>query len=211
MFRYLLMTIILIDLLQARENPFFSAEGSKGLPVSSNRPKDFEPLKRAAINLPDSARVLKEVTVQYQNLDGSLASTSISLDHSVDWHLPIFISQTFSTDKKVLKKKVTTNKTTYKMVADLDEAVFYQAGNSMRVKTTDRLIRHFMVTRPHRVVMDFEKDANFRSRSKDISDKPYKKIRMGNHDGYYRVVIELDGQYHYEIVSQEGAHLLTCF
>lgn len=205
------MTVILTSLLQARENPFFSAEDTKGLPVSSNRSKDFEPLKRAAVNLPDSARVLKEVTVQYQNLDGSLATTSIALDHSVDWHLPIFISQTFSTDEKVLKKKVTTTRATYKLIADLDEALFYQAGNSMRIKTSDKLIRHFMITRPHRVVMDFEKEANFRSRSKDISDKPYKKIRMGNHDGYYRVVIELDGQYHYKIVSEDDAQVLTCY
>lgn len=211
MFRFLLLPIVLFSLTQARDNPFFPTEGIKNLPVSSNKIKSFTPLQRVALNLPGSARIVKEVTIRYQNLDGSIDSKSILLDHSVDWHLPIFISQTFTTDEKPTPKIEKIPEKKYKKIVNFGEAAFYQAGNSMKIKTADKLIRHFMVVKPHRIVMDFKKVADFRSKTKKISGAPYKKIRMGNHSGYYRVVIELDGQYHYTIKYEEKALVLTCY
>jgi hypothetical protein len=51
--------------------------------------------------------------------------------------------------------------------------------------------------------MDFKRVTDFRSKSKTLSNAPYKTIRLGNHDGYYRAVIELDGQYQYTIDKNE--------
>jgi len=211
MLRHLFALIILFDLSYARENPFFFAEGTKALPVSSNKTKSIEPLRRAAITLPASARVIKKVTIDYQNLDGSIAKKTISLDRSVDWHLPIFVSQTFTTDEKPEKKRHTLSGKEFSLIADMDVVRYYQSGNTLRIETADKLIRHFMVIKPHRIVMDFKREMELSTRSKKLKGKPFTKIRMGNHDGYYRVVIELDGQYHYKIEAEANAQLLTCY
>lgn len=211
MLRFFFLPIVLLSLTQARDNPFFPAEGIKNLPISSNKIKSFTPLQRVALNLPGSARIVKEVTIRYQNLDGSIASKSILLDRSVDWHLPIFISQNFISDENTISTIQKTPEKKYEKIVDFGVAAFYQSGSSMKIETADRLIRHFMVVEPHRIVMDFKKVADFRSKTKKISGTPYKKIRIGNHSGYYRVVIELDGQYHYTIKHEDKALVLTCY
>lgn len=211
MTRLLLIAMLLVTMSVARENPFFSAEGTKALPVSTNKIKVMEPLQRAAINLPGSARVIKQVTVEYQNLDGSLAKKSISLDQSVDWHLPIFISQTFTTDERPAQKRDAYSAKDFALVADFDVISFYQSGNDLRIVTKDEMMRHFMLIDPHRIAIDYRHDGSFSTVSKKIDAKPFKKVRLGNHDGYYRVVIMLDGQYKYKIKEEMNGQLLSCY
>ncbi len=216
MYRSLLVPLLLLGALEARENPFFPAEGMKDMPVTASDIQQFDPLKRAAISLPDSARVLKEVTVKYQNLDGSIGSKSITLDHSVDWHIPLFVSQSYTATKSniepVPEPKKTTKKSEFKKLADFGEASFHQSANTLKIVTGDQLLRNFMLVNPHRIVLDFQRDADFRSKTQLIKDgKPYKKIRLGNHKGYYRAVIELDGQYRHEIDVREGELYIRCF
>jgi hypothetical protein len=216
-YRFLLIFPLLLTLLEARDNPFFPAEGVKDLPVTSSEIKAFDPLKRAAITLPDSARVLKKVTVEYQNLDGSVGKRSIDLDNSVDWHLPLFVSQSYSATKteaavssKPSKKQASTP--AFNKIAGFTEATFYQSDKTIKIATDDPLLRHFMLVEPHRIVLDFKRDADFLSKSKLIEKgKPFTKIRLGNHKGYYRVVIELDGQYRYDIDKRSGAIFLRCY
>lgn len=179
--------------------------------VTTNKPKSFEPLKQASVTLPDSARVIKEVTVRYQNLDGSLDTRTISLENSVDWHLPIFVSQSYSAQAPRKEVVSRSKQTGYKNAAAFSEATFYQSGKKMRIKTADRLLRHFMMIKPHRIVMDFERVTDFRSKSKVINSAPYKAVRLGNHDGYYRAVIELDGQYQYKVGKEAGMILLEVY
>ena len=54
-----------------------------------------------------------------------------------------------------------------------------------------------MLVDPHRIVMDFEREANFLSFEKKLKTLPFMDVRIGNHDGYYRVVIALDGHYRF--------------
>jgi hypothetical protein len=65
-----------------------------------------EPLKRATIAISSQARVIKKVTVEFKNLDGSIESKSIDLDNAIDWHLPLFISQKY-TQSRFLNSTVT--------------------------------------------------------------------------------------------------------
>ncbi len=211
MFRSLLFFTLLITLLEARENPFFPAQGTKDLNVSSNQTKSFDPLKRAAVTLPDSARVLKEVTVRFQNLDGSIGTRTISLEHSVDWHLPVFISQSYGSNETIQEKTKPYINKDFITVAKFKEIKFFQSGKSMKIMTRDKLLRHFMMIKPHRIVMDFERVTDFRSKSKVLNKAPYKNIRLGNHHGYSRAVIELDGQYRYKIESEDGAMMLQVY
>ena len=215
MYRSVLIALLLFSPMMARENPFFPAEGMKELPVTSSEVESFAPLKRAAVTLPDSARVIKKVTVEYQNLDGSIDSRSIDLDHSIDWHLPLFVSQSYSATREEgdpATEAAAKKPEPFTELANFGEAAFYQSGKTLKIVTKDPLLRHFMLVDPHRIVIDFKRDADFRSKSRTVKEgRPFKSIRLGNHKGYYRAVIELDGQYRYRIDTETDAILIRCY
>jgi len=222
-FKSIILLISLIISLNARENPFFPSKDSQNLSISTNKLQKYEPLKRATLTLPSSARVLREVSVEYVNLDGSIEKKSISLDNSIDWHLPLFISQSYTNDdgsekapmlqkEEVSKKeKISKKEQRFKKVADYGFISFFLNAKALKIVTKDRMIRHFMLVSPYRIVIDFRRDDDFRSYQKDLKNSIYKSIRIGNHKGYYRVVIELDGQYEIDFKKDTGNYLLGCY
>ena len=212
MIKALFITILLLLSLNARENPFFADKGEKDIPYSSNENRIKTPLLRATITLPAQARILQKVTVEYKNLDGSLETKSIELDNSVDWHLPIFISQNYragQTENKSAKiKKQSVNKTKYKEIASISPLKIYSSGKNLKLVTADKMLRNFMLVNPHRVVVDFKRDSSMKSYVKKNPKNIFTKVRIGNHDGYYRVVIELDGLYRHTLDKISNGYLL---
>ena len=61
---------------------------------------------------------------------------------------------------------------------------------------------------PYRIVVDFKAEYNFRSISKLVSENIIKSIRIGNHNGFYRVVLELDGQYKYSFTQEGNSYII---
>jgi len=202
--RILFIFIILILSLNARENPFFASDGEKDINFSSNENRDKEPLKRATITLPAQARILQKVTIEYKNLDGSIEKKNIELDNAIDWHLPIFISQNYSPIEKVAVKKVV--KLNYKEIASIKYAKFYKSNKILKIVTKDKMLRNFLLTKPHRIVLDFERESKMKSYKKNLKGI-FCKIRVGNHDGYYRVVLELDGLYRYKMTKVSEGYI----
>jgi len=166
------------------------------MPITSNQITKYPPLKRVAISLPDQARVLEEVTVSYKNLDGSIEKKTIQVDRSVDWHIPLFISQSYNTTDKAEKSTSKVKKRTRNI--DFEFINYTISKKEILIHTEDKLIRNFLLVNPHRIVLDFKREANFLSYEKSLTTIPFKELRMGNHDGYYRVVISLDGRYRYQ-------------
>jgi len=213
--RVLLVSLFLIITLQARENPFFPAKGEKEMPFTSNDDRTHQPLPRSSIALPSSARVIKKVTIEYENLDASVDTRSIKLNNSVDWHLPIFVSQNIAEAQPIKltptpkKKKQITKVEKYKKIATTKFVSFYATNKSLKLVTKDKLIRNFLLVQPHRIVLDFKKDASLKSYIKKVPNSAFAKIRVGNHDGYYRAVIELDGQYRYKMKEIAGGYIFT--
>ncbi len=203
MIRFLLLSLFILVTLNARENPFFASSGEKDIPFTSNENRTKLPLKRATISLPAQARVLQKVTLEYQNLDGSIEKKSIELDNAVDWHLPVFISQSYNEEEKnnttKLKRKISKKTDNYNEIASNKYVKFYSSNKTLKLVTEDKLLRSFLLVNPHRIVLDFKRDSNMKSYSKNISKNIFTKVRIGNHDGYYRVVIELDGLYRYKV------------
>lgn len=200
--------------LEARENPFFPSEGEKDLPYTSNENTSLPQLKRASLTLPSRARVIKKVTVEYENLDASVENKAIELNHSIDWHLPIFISQNYSDQSAkapIVKKSIVGKKGVqkYKKVASIKDASFFISKNKFKIISADKLIRHFLLGQPHRIVLDFEKETTQKTHKQIIDKSVFTKVRVGNHDGYYRVVIELDGYYRYKLKKQADGCLIT--
>ena len=201
MIKVFVLALALFLSLQARQNPFFPSVGEQDLTQTSNKDTSIPMLKRAIIELPSHSRVLKKVSVTYKTLDGSIETKSIELNKAVDWHLPIFISQSMGeiTTKKIIKKQknkkyITLFKSKY--------VKFYKHTNELKIITKDKIIRHFLITNPHKIVIDFKRITNLKSMVKHLNTSIFKKVHIGTHKDYYRVVIELDGKYKYEIVKK---------
>lgn len=214
MLKVLLATFFLVINTQARENPFFPSEGEEDLPYTSNESVAAPKLNRASISLPSTARVIKKVTIEYENLDASYESKSIDLENTIDWHLPIFISQSYTNAntqhvKSRNLKSTKKPKSSYKNIAGMKHVKFSVAENSLKVSTSDKLMRHFLLPQPHRIVMDFKRESTTKSYSKKIPNSLFTKIRIGNHKGYYRVVVELDGYYRYNLKKSSKGLFLT--
>jgi hypothetical protein len=70
------------------------------------------------------------------------------------------------------------------------------------------MIWNFLLTKPHRIVCDFKRDIDIRTYKKEVASKGIiEKVKLGNHKGYYRVVIELDGYYRYKLQSSKDAYV----
>ncbi|MEA2110443.1 MAG: AMIN domain-containing protein [Campylobacterota bacterium] len=208
--KVLLSCLIISSLALARENPFFPSEGIEDLPISSNSVNRRPQLKRSALTLPDSARILKQVTIKYQNLDGSLETKSITLDHNVDWHVPVFISQSYNNTNKDSAKPDKQSIDNREKIHRISDFINYSiAKNSIALITNDKLLRHFMLINPHRVVLDFKRDSRVKSKNIPLKSRPFTIIKYGNHSDYYRIVVGLDGKYHYELKKHSGKVVIT--
>jgi hypothetical protein len=207
--KQLLLLGLLVIFLHARENPFFPSQGEEDLPFTSNDIQNLEPLKRAALSLPPHARVLQKVTVEYKNLDGSIESKTINVNNAVDWHLPIFISQSYVDTVSVLPKE--QQEDSYSLLGEIAFAKFYEKKKSFKILTSDKLIRNFLLADPHRIVIDFQKDATLKSFIKKNPKSIFKTVRVGNHKGYYRVVLELDGAYRYQMNIENDGYSFKLF
>ena len=193
----------------ARENPFFPITGEADIPLTTNKVVTIAPLKRAAISLPSTARTLQKITLSYKNLDGSLAKKSIVLQNSIDWHIPIFISQNINErEEKAQTKQRKTSK--FKKIADFRVLLVYTTNQQLKLVTKNRMIRHFLLTDPHRVVCDFKSKTDMHSYVKKIKgDSKVKEVRFGNHKGYYRIVLTLDGLYRYKTQAIPEGYIIT--
>ena len=197
--------------LFARENPFFPINSELDIPLSGQQVKKAPMLKRATLTLPSTAREIERVTVTYKNLDGSIAKKSVELQNSVDWHLPIFISQNYNLTREVQTQLQKPKKSVkFKKLASLGFITFYTQGKVMKIKTKDKLLHSFLLVKPHRIVCDFKRETDLRSYvKKGDASSVFKKITVGTHTGYYRVVVELDGSYAYSVKKESEGYRIV--
>ncbi len=214
MIRQFFLLFLFSTILFSRENPFFPIE-AEDIPLTTNQYQEDVPLKRASIKLPSTARTIETVTISYKNLDGSIANKTIELQNSIDWHLPIFITQTYQDETNIKKPaKAETKievKKVYKEMASLPFIKFKIYKNEIKIDTKDKILRAFLLVNPHRIVCDFKRETNIRSYVKKVKGEDVTLIKVGTHKGYYRVVIELDGSYKYRKTSTKTGYLFTLY
>jgi len=216
MYKITLLFLALAYSLVARENPFFPLNAELDIPLTTNQTQSIPELKRAALTLPSTARQIESVTVKYKNLDGSTDVKSIELQNSIDWHIPIFISQNYNlssvkeSEKKTQAVVKPKKKIQFTKFTSLKFISFYTNKKVMKIKTKDKMIRSFLLTKPHRIVCDFKRETDLRSFEKIASKKSiFKQINIGTHSGYYRVVIELDGLYKFSIDKSTDGYIIS--
>lgn len=207
-----LLFIAIITSLSARVNPFFPPKESESPSITNNTVVQHPALKSISMVLPSSARVVKEISVAYINIDGSEERKTISVDNSVDWHQPIVISQSGALQSNSLSPKnipvLVKNDPSYRDVANFQNVSFFVKNKTLKITTKDTYIQNFLMVNPYRVVLDFKGDYSFQSFSKNVQGSVFKSVRIGNHDGYYRVVVEFDGQYKYTFQKENGSYII---
>jgi len=202
-----LFVFLIITMAFCRENPFFPVNSSDELSYTTNKVKKYQSFHSQAISLPNTARILQSVIVEYKNLDGSISQKRVDIQKAIDWHQPLMIEQGNSDNNQSCTIQPMIEKP-FQEIGSTKFIAFYYRNMELKIATTDRLLRHFILIKPDRIVLDFKRDIDFRTKS-FFSKKIFKKITIGNHSGYYRVVIQLDGKYIYKIKKEKDSYIIT--
>jgi hypothetical protein len=202
MTKALLISSLFITSLLSRDNPFFSLSEGTELPVSSEKSDYKPPLRSMTYNFPDNSRVLKTVSFTFQNIDGSLETRKVEIDQSIDWRTPLILSQ--SGDRKsipALKQSTSAN---------CDFMQFSNSENRLSIITKDLMVRHFTLTDPDRVIVDFKHKSLFQSYEKDLLSLPYTKVKVTNHGSFARVILTLDGRHICQVSKTDQGASIIC-
>lgn len=200
----LFLSLFLFGALCARENPFFAANPSDVQKVTSNLPDTKPQLSSVNYTLPNQARILKEVTLTIQNIDGSIEKRKIQIDQSIDWHRSLTISQS---NGSTTAPSSEINKISS---ANFGFIRFNSQGKNLTIKTTDVLVRHFVLSSPNRIVLDFKRNTAFQSMQQKLNAAPYLDVTIGNHGKFARATITLDGRYDYVLNKMGELISITC-
>ncbi len=188
------LSILLLLAAEARENPFFPLDETKKQKVTSNTADTYPHMGTIHYTFADNARVIKEVTFTIQNLDGSIEEKKYPVDRRIDWHHPISLSQSKSS-----LSKDSTAPTNSSSAANFGFIQLYSKSKEMTLKSSDPLVRHFVLTNPNRIVLDFKHETAFKSEKKVLNAPPFLDVTVGNHGKFARATITLDGRYSYAL------------
>lgn len=200
----IILTAAAIMLLEARENPFFPSNQNQTTPVSSNVLEEKPRLQTLHYQLPDQARVLKEVTLTYQNIDGSIETKNISVEKGIDWHHPIVIGQSPSSGAPA------TANTSKASKADFGFIRFDTNQKTLSIRGNAPLLRHFALTSPNRIIIDFKHTEPFKTQNIELNAAPYQSVQVTYHKDFSRATIYLDGRYRYTFENNNGVQQIIC-
>ena len=167
-------------LLSARDNPFVPANTQETPPVSYNTP-----LPKKV----ETKRTLKTTSEPVQNLKKPSSKPKI--------HPPRTKRVTTAVTEK--KKTKASSTKTNKEVFNFSKARFVFKKNRAYIETKDKIAKHFSISNPPSIVIDFISPSDFGSKRKILATAPFKKLEIGAHGRRYRVVLRLDKQHKYKI------------
>lgn len=193
---------VVIDFANARENPFEPMSRPQEDTFKSPNAKNY--FKERDIKLPSTARILKTITITYQNIDGSTESKSIDIDEGIDWHFPILLSQ---------KKAFLNEKVQHYTIVPFD---FFTQRNRFYLFSSNNIIRSFVLPSPYRIVIDIDKQEQYGLQKQPKSSngfiplnvKYFTKAALDVHKDFYRFTITLDGQYTYHIQKEVDYYVI---
>lgn len=191
-------------LLEARENPFFPSTQNQNTPVTSNVIDQKPRLQSIHYQLPDQARILKEVTLTFQNVDGSIETKNVPIEKSIDWHYPLLITQSSVSGSHTAASGIKSSK------ADFGFIRFDTSGKTLSIRSNAPIVRHFALTSPNRIIVDFKYSTPFEKQSIELNTGPYQSIQIAYHKDFSRATILLDGRYRYTFENNNGIQQIIC-
>lgn len=213
MIKMALATSLLVSLCGARENPFFATATTSANAVTSQKNSYKPPLTSMTYNFPTSARVLKEATFAFQNLDGSIETRKIEIDHSIDWRSPLVLSQGASKNSEVQVSSVTADTSSVAPVCatgKLDFIAFKPSKNTIFIQTKDPMMRSFTLSDPSSVIVDFRHDGLFNAAAMKFTAAPFVGAKVTNHGKFARVTVVLDGNHECKVLKEVSGVNVVC-
>jgi len=231
-----LVVCCVISLGFARENPFSMAMDPLEVGRTTQIKENSVEFNSTKFTLPSSARILKSASIVFQNIDGSISEEIVAIDQNVDWHYPLVLSShkpeapkpaeplplvsalknpdlkkasndtpkpTPPPESLTLPKEVSTKMLFDNIGVSVDQ-------KTITIYTKDMKVRDFLISNPYKVVVDFKKERDtFATKSVEFSKPPFVSATLGDHDGFYRIAIVLDGHYRYDIAPIQGGYTIT--
>lgn len=195
-----LLCLALLLELSASENIFFPAQGNVNNNLVKKEYKNSSPLDKLSIKLPSSAKSIRKVTIEYQNADGSYDEYIVSSKNSINSAKPLYLSQ--NEYRKGGSKK-------YKKLGSSKDLAFYASGQTLKIKSKSTILKTFALNKPFRLVLDFKRETPLANIMKWTPSSVFKRIKVGNHKGYYRTVIELDKRYKYTRTKTSDGYIIV--
>lgn len=184
---------------QPLRNPFDALVTPKSSGQLSNLP-ELNLFTKTEIILPSTARKIKKITIDYQNLDGSITTFEKALDGNIDWHLPLALTQEIQ-----LPNTQETPKSNFTLGNSFNFNINKQ---KVTLQTPLTLIRDFTLTSPTRLILDFKSITNKPLVESLITNLPFiTEATLKTHLDFYRITLNLDGQYNYSIKTLKGGEL----
>jgi hypothetical protein len=165
--------------LYARINPFVPVVKPNNIKIV--KPVYFHKIK---VYLPSNARVLKKIIFVYQTLDSDIKQKSVEIDKDIDFHFPIIVMQKL--------------KSLPEIESNFGIFTLYAKNKKIFIKTKDPLLRSFFLVKPFRLVLDFKRKSDFYTIRRKFNSF-IKKVTVGSHGSFYRIVLYLDANYAYKI------------
>lgn len=231
--KFVWLFLCIVVSLNARENPFEITNSPAFVGKTTELKDNKTDFNSMTLNLPSTARILKSVSIAFQNLDGSISEEVVAIEQNVNWHDPLILS-TKKVDNNKASKEVTPialplekpkEKKIANVMVDKEEKSQMQSkidtsfklgdgvlldivNNEIKITTKDSKIRDFLISEPFKIVVDFKKEGSFITKTVAFPKPPFVSATLGNHDGFYRIAILLDGHYRYDLQSVEGGYII---
>ena len=205
--------------LSGNDNPFAPPQNIDDTAVLD----DFEK-KDVVFN--SDARLLKSISLTYITLDGSEKTLNLDINQSIDWHRSYAFIKTKSPQTTALLDVSVTTPEQFNLTGELNSSVnveipndngkleefisFASYKNKMKLIVQDVIIGNFVVGNPSKIILDFKKQTSFKTKTQRLKlGTPFKRLDLGSHKGYYRLVIYLDGKYNYKIDKDDSGYVIS--
>jgi hypothetical protein len=206
----ILITSLITSLCSARENPFFTTSANPSNTVSSQKNNHKPPLTSMTYNFPSNARVLKEASFTFQNLDGSIETRKIEIDHSIDWRLPMILSQQTNKHSEIASQPIPTNNSSLTTAHKIDFIHFIPSKNNLLVQTKNTMVRSFTLSDPSSVIIDFRHNGLFDPMLAKVNTAPFVNVKVAKHKDLARVTLLLDGNHECKALKETNGVNVMC-
>lgn len=177
--------------VEARENPFEPVVQMEQMPITTLSPTVVPDLDQLKIKMPAGARVLKGVQLEYQDANAEHKTHFVAVDKKINWHEPLYLSH---------RQMIQYKRQEY---TPFDFLTIEHEKDNFFIKTSQELLRSFHLLEPFKLVLDFKDDENSFMTHRESMEPPARSFAVGDHRGYFRVVIELDAVYRYEVHERD--------
>lgn len=206
--------------LKADKNPFLEENTSKNIVL----PGAFDSQE---IRFNSNARILKSITFNYIDLNGSEEHFDVDINKSIDWHDAYNFSKSKAPEpSKVIDVSVTIPEKNGFNTQDINSSLdmelpiqtrkiydfiaYTRYKNKIKISTSDLLFSDFSMGNPSVIVLDFKSNiVAYPTKNIRLRNSVFRRIDFGSHKDYYRLSIYLDGKYNYKIQKDSNGYLLS--